>query len=179
LRFLCYSLAIFRISKDTKAMNRLPLVALIGTLILAATPANASPRDADAVLARCGRPLKGDQTILESTVAGGRRLLMYERGTLNFEKVGTEGWTFTHGTHQKLDHLTAEEMEKYMPCLKEALATAATGAPIKKMPAVQRMERAADVEHPYKMLSAYLGGVAILFAAFFVWMSRKPETIED
>ena len=68
-------------------MNRRALLALLLFPLLAGSPLLAAPRDAAAVLNRCGNPLKGDTTILESTVTGGRRLLNYERGTLHFDKV--------------------------------------------------------------------------------------------
>ena len=81
--------------------RNLPYVCLLLlALFLLPQFALAGPRDAAAVLNRCGKPLKGDQIILESTVAGGRRVLSYERGTLNFDKVSSLGWTFTYANHR-------------------------------------------------------------------------------
>ena len=46
-------------------------------LLLVPATAFAGPRDAEAVLNRCGKPLKGDDTVLDNSAAGGYRLLRY------------------------------------------------------------------------------------------------------
>ena len=142
-------------------------------VVLACLPACAAPRDAAAVLNRCGKPLKGDDIVLEDTVAGGRRALNYERGTLHFDKVANIGWTFTYGTHHKSDHLTAGQMEAYMPCLKDALADSAAPEPLKMETPVQRVET--SVKRSYKQLVLYTFGGLALVGLFFLWWSRRPE----
>ncbi len=156
-------------------MTRRLLLSFILLLSFAANPAFADPRDSAAVLNRCGKPLKGEETILEDTVAGGRRLLMYERGTLTFNKVANIGWTFSYGSHGKQDHLTAEQMEKYMPCLKDALADAAAPAPLVRITPVQRVE--VSMKRDFKVLIAYtVAGLGVLGIIFYIWSRRTRDT---
>jgi hypothetical protein len=157
-------------------MNRWNLIALSSLLLFAASPMFGAPRDAASVLDHCGKPLKGDLTILESTVTGGRRLLEYERGTLHFDKVANIGWTFSYGTHGKLDHLTADQMQRYMPCLKDALAnSAAAGQPLVVVTPIQRAE--VSMKGMYKHIVLYtLGFLAAASVLFFGWPRRNRDT---
>lgn len=159
-------------------MTRRLLLALL-CLFALLQPAFCAPRDAQAVLNRCGKPLKGEEIILENTVAGGRRMLNYERGTLHFDKVAEIGWTFTYGTHKKQDHLTAEQMEKFMPCLKDALADSAAPEPLVTFTPVQRVE--VSVKRSYKALILYaLGGLILLGIVILIYSrSKKRDDEED
>ena len=142
--------------------------------LAAAAPALALPRDAEAVLNRCGKPLRGDEIIYENTVAGGRRILTYERATLHFDRFQNDGWTFTFGTHKKQNNLNAEQMEKYMPCLKDALADSAAIAPIPRLTETERVMYSAKLM--YKRLVLYtLGGLVLLGIVFFFWSRQSPE----
>ena len=142
-----------------------------------ALPAVALPRDAEAVLNRCGKPLRGDEIIYEDTVAGGRRTLSYERGILHFDRYQNDGWTFKYGTYRKFDHLDAETMEKYMPCLKDALTDSAAQAPIHHLTETQRVMYSAKLM--YKKLVLYtLGGLVLLGIVFFFW-SRQQNGDEE
>jgi hypothetical protein len=157
------------------ASRLLPLSLLASTFL--ALPALAAPRDAVAVYNRCGKPLKGDEIIYENTVAGGRRILSYERGTLHFDRVGNDGWTFRFGTHRKLENLDAEQMEKYMPCLKDALADSAADAPIHELTEGQRVIYSAKLM--YKKLVIYtLLGLVLLGIIFFIWSKQQSEEEE-
>ena len=159
-------------------MKRCSLPALAFTLLFFATAAWAAPRDAAAVLNRCGKPLKGETTILEDTVAGGRRILSYERGTLTFDKVANIGWTFSYGTHKKADHLTAEQMEKFMPCLKDALADSAAPEPLAKVTPVQRVE--VSLKRSFKTLILYVfAGLAVVGIALFAFSRSRRQSVED
>lgn len=150
----------------------LPYVCLLLlALFLLPQFALAGPRDAAAVLNRCGKPLKGDQIILESTVAGGRRVLSYERGTLNFDKVSSLGWTFTYANHRKLAHLNADEMVKYMPCLKDALADSASSEPLVVITPITRVE--VSMKRSYKKLVLYTLALLALLGVGFFFLSRK------
>jgi hypothetical protein len=159
-------------------MTRRRLLGFVLLFSCGAGPALADPRDSAAVLNRCGKPLKGEETILEDTVSGGRRILMYERGTLTFNKVANIGWTFTYGSHGKQDHLTAEQMEKYLPCLKTALADAASPQPLVRVTPVQRVE--VSLKRDFKVLIANtIAALGVLGIIFFFWSRRghasEPE----
>ena len=157
-----------------KTSRKLLSFCALAYLILAGVaPASAGPRDAVAVLNRCGKPLKGDEVIYENTVAGGRRILSYERGTLNFNRVGNDGWTFTSGVHNKQRELDADAMAKFMPCLTDALADSAAEGPIKQLTEAQRVVYDAKTE--YKKIIMYgLGGVVVVGIVIAVW-PKEPE----
>ena len=146
-------------------------------LAAALTPAFAGPRDAASVLDYCGHPLKSDTIILEDTVAGGRRILSYERGDIHFDKVANIGWTFTYGSHRKLDHLTAEQMEKYMPCLKLALAASAAPEPLPKVTPVQRVE--VSVKHSYKEVVLFTVVFLAVLWLGYLWYLRGTREQEE
>ena len=143
-------------------------------LLASAAPCFAGPRDADAVLNRCGRPLKGDVTVLDNSVAGGHRELKYQRGDLHFDKVAMAGWTFTYGSHKHGDHLTAEEMGAVMPCLTRALADSASPEPLKTITPVERV--ASSAKENFKQMILW-GGIAIVVIGLIllVLSRRRPE----
>jgi hypothetical protein len=149
-------------------------VALLSLIAGSVVPAFAGPRDAVAVLNRCGKPLKGDEIIYENTVAGGRRILSYERGILHFDRQLNDGWTFKYGTHKKQDNLDAEEMAKFMPCLTDALKDSAAEGPIKQMTEAQRVVYDAKTE--YKKIIFYgLGGLVVVGVVLAAWPKSKEE----
>ncbi len=154
-----------------------PMLLCITAAFLLPSLAQALPRDAAAVLNRCGNPLHGDETILENTVAGGRRLLRYERGTLSFDKVRNDGWTFTTGTHGDNTALNASQMSVYMPCLRDALSDSAASAPLPQFTALNRAEVSA--KRAYKSLIAYSFLLLGILGAFFILLSRRPQHNED
>ena len=156
-------------------MNRWTLPLLLLTLWIS-LPLMAAPRDAISALNRCGDPMQGDSTILENTVAGGRRILTYERGSLHFDKMGNDGWTFSYGTHGKLDHLNAKQMEEYMPCLKESLADSASPAPLVMLTRMQRAET--SDRSMYKTLSVYGLAFLVTVCAVLVAFSRRSKAAE-
>ena len=157
-------------------MKKLTLFCL-ATSFLIPSLAKATPRDVAAVLNRCGNPLHGDQTILENTVAGGHRLLRYERGTLSFDKVRNDGWTFTSGTHGNETALNADQMSAFMPCLRDALADSASSAPLPQFTAFNRVEVSA--KRAYKSLIAYSLILLAILGVFFLVLSRRPQHNED
>lgn len=157
-------------------MKKLTLFCFTAALFLP-NLAQALPRDAAAVLNRCGNPLHGDETILENTVAGGRRLLRYERGTLSFDKVRNDGWTFTTGTHGDETMLNAGQMSAYMPCLRDALSDSAAPGPLPQLTALNRVEVSA--KRAYKSLIAYSLLLLGILGAFFIVLSRRPQHNED
>jgi hypothetical protein len=158
-------------------MNRRLLPGLLLFLLVATSFAMAGPRDAAAVLNRCGKPLKGDETILEDTVTGGRRILNYERGEIHFDKVANVGWTFAYGTHRKKDHLNAREMETYMPCLKDALAESASLEPLVLITPAERVE--VSVKRSFKTLILYtFAGLVVIGLVLLGW-SRRARSRED
>ncbi len=157
-------------------MTRRVLLCLFAIGFLLSVPALAAPRDAQAVLNRCGKPLKGDEIILESTVSGGRRLLEYERGTLTFEKVANIGWTFAYGSRKKQDHLTAEQMEKYMPCLKDALEDSANPAPLVIFTPVQRVE--VSLKRSMRQLIIYTSIFILIMGALAYWFYHRGKERE-
>ncbi len=148
--------------------------ALLYLVAATAAPAFAGPRDAVAVLNRCGKPLKGDEIIYENTVAGGRRMLSYERGVLHFDRVQNDGWTFTYGTHKKLDNLDVDQMSKYMPCLKDALADSMAEGPIKHMTETQRVMYDAKTEYK-KIVLWGLGGLVVTGIVIAAWPRTEEE----
>ncbi len=157
-------------------MKKLPIFCPL-IFFLLSNPVHALPRDADAVLNRCGAPLRGDETILENTVAGGRRILHYTRGTLNFDKVATQGWTFTFGQHGKQNHLNADQMGRYMPCLKDALADSASAAPLTPVTSLDRVTT--SMKRSLKEIILYSVGLLIVLGAFFALWSRRSSHEED
>ena len=152
---------------------------LLLLLLSASVPmlAQEGARDAIAVLNRCGKPLKGDDTVF--TNADSHRTLLYERGTLLFERVGDNGWKFVSGSHKKQKDLTADQMAVFMgPCLKLALADSAAPEPIKTVTSVQRMETSA--KHSIKKVILYaLLGLVVLGGIFFLISRHKPSDPDD
>ena len=151
------------------------LVLLLMLSAIACTPlfAQDGARDALAVLNRCGKPLRGDDTLFTDT--GSTRTLLYERGTLLFTRVGDNGWKFVSGSHKKQKDLTAEQMSAFMgPCLSLALADSAAPEPIKKVTPVQRIEVSAKHSIKEVMLYAVLG-LIVLGLVFFLTSRRKPS----
>ena len=162
-------------------MRRNAFTCLFALLLATATfvpSAHASPRDASAVLLHCGQATLGDTTIYENhTVAGGRRILKYISGTLNFDRMGNDGWTFTFGSHGKREHLTAQEMDRYMPCLTVALADSASPEPLKPVTAAERIET--SMKRPYeKLIGAALALLLVLTIAYFLF-GRKRDTDDE
>jgi len=147
------------------------------SLLSATTSAFSLPRDAYAVLNRCGKPLKGDETIYENTVAGGRRILRYERGTLNFDRQANDGWSFTYGEHKDGTKLGADEMANFMPCLRDALADSASAAQIPTVTSINRVETSMRRQLGAVILGG-LGFIALMGLIFFV-MSRRRLTETD
>ena len=151
-------------------------------LLLAATSllltAHAGPRDVSAVLLHCGDATLGDTTIYENhTVAGGRRILKYLSGTLNFDRVGNQGWTFTSGSHGKKDQLTAAQMDPYMPCLTVALTDSASPEPLQPVTAKERIET--SMKKPYeKLIGGALLLLLLLTILYFIFGRRKDEDDE-
>ena len=145
-------------------------------LVFAATlSAQEGARDADAVLNRCGKPLRGDNTVY--TNAGSTRALLYERGTLLFTRVGDHGWKFVSGTHKKQEGLSAEQMAVTMPCLRLALADSAAPEPLQPITPVQRL--ATSAKQSYKELILYtLLGLVVLGILFF-GLSRRKSAESD
>ena len=147
-------------------MNRKLLLGFVAVLTLCQAPAFAGPRDYAAVLNRCGKPLRGEETILEDTVAGGRRILSYERGELRLRQGSQPGMDVQPtGSIGKKDHLDANVMEKYMPCLKDALAESSSPEPLVTITPVQRVE--VSVKRDYKVIVLYtLLGLVVVWADF-------------
>jgi len=148
--------------------------ALFALLLCSAVPALAGPRDAVAVLNRCGKPLKGDEIIYENTVAGGRRILSYERGTLHFDRMLNDGWTFKFGTHKNETNLDAEQMGTFMPCLKDALADSAAEGPIRQLTDAERVVYDAKVE--YRKIILYgLVGLVVVGIVLAMWPRNRED----
>ena len=157
-------------------VNLLPkalMVLIAGALLM--SNANAGPRDAAAVLLHCGDATLGDTTIYENhTLAGGRRILKYLSGTVNFDRVGNEGWTFTFASHGKRDRLTAAEMDQYMPCLTVALADSASPEPLKPVTTQERI--ATSMKKPYeKLIGGAMLMLLLLTAVYFLFGRKKDE----
>ncbi len=111
------------------------------------------------------------------TVAGGRRILEYLSGTINFDRVGNDGWTFTYASHGKRDHLTVEQMGEYMPCLTVALADSASPEPLKRVTAAERVET--SMKRPYeKLILGSLLLLVLLTVVYFVF-GRRTSWDED
>ncbi len=136
----------------------------------------ALPRDAEAVLNHCGPPLHGDETIYEDTVAGGRRILHYGRGTLYFDRVANSGWTFAYGQRGGQGHLSLDQMSVYMPCLQDALVESASSAPLMRVTAVDRAKASIKRSLQEVILSCILF-LAVLGFVFLLW-SRRPTNNE-
>ena len=145
--------------------------------LLLTLPAFAGPRDYLAVLNRCGAPTLGDTTIYENnTVAGGRKLVKYLRGTLHFDRVGNDGWTFIYGEHEKQDRLSAEQMAAHMPCLTPALADSAAAAPLPVIKADQRL--AFSAKYHAKLLLG-LGLLLVVLVVGGVLLGRRRAKEEE
>ena len=150
-----------------------PLMFGLATLMmLVPISAFASPRDAEAVLNHCGAPLHGDETIYEDTVAGGRRILHYGRGTLYFNRLGNSGWTFMYGQRNDPSHLTLNQMSVYMPCLQDAVLEAASSAPLMRVTAMDRAQVSIKRSLREVMVACLLFLVVFGFV-LFLW-SRRP-----
>ncbi len=145
-------------------------------MMLISVSARALPRDADAVLNHCGTPLHGDETIYEDTVAGGRRILHYGRGTLYFDRVANSGWTFTYGQRGGQGHLSLDQMSVYMPCLQDALIESASSSPLVRVTAVDRAEASIKRSLREVILGCMLF-LAVLGFVFLLW-SRRPADHE-
>ena len=152
------------------------LATCLSTLImLVPTLALALPRDAEAVLNHCGTPLHGDETIYEDTVAGGRRILHYGRGTLYFDRVANSGWTFTYGQRSGQGHLSLNQMSIYMPCLQDALIESASASPLVRVTAVDRAE--ASIKRSLReVILACILFLAVLGFVFLLWSRRPVDT---
>ncbi len=133
-------------------------------------------RDALAVLNRCGKPLKGDDTVYTNEKS--TRTLNYQRGTLLFERVGDQGWKFVSGSHKNDKNLTAQQMAAFMPCLTLALADSAAPEPLKPVSSVQRMQ--VSMKDSYKQLVLYtLAGLVVLGLIFFASSRRRSTDSDD
>lgn len=157
-------------------MNTYLLPLLIVLFLSTTVPAAALPRDAEAVLNRCGKPLQGDDIILDNSLAGGHRTLKYERGYLTFDRVGNDGWTFRSGEHRKVQNLDADAMGAFMPCLKDALADSASAAPLQKMTSLGRVE--VSMKRAIKTVMLGIFAFLILLGGFFYLLSRRPQNTE-
>jgi hypothetical protein len=158
--------------------HRLQCALTILGLLVFVPATQAAPRDATAVLLHCGDATLGDTTIYENhTVAGGRRILKYLSGTINFDRVGNDGWTFTYGAHGKRDHLSAAEMDRYMPCLTIALADSAAREPLKPVTTAERVET--SMKKPYeKLIGSSLLLLLVITVVYFLF-GRKPESDDE
>lgn len=157
-------------------MNRYLLSFILAASVLSALPATAAPRDAEAVLNRCGKPLKGDDIVLDNSVSGGHRILKYERGFLYFDRMANDGWTFKFGMHQKQTTLNADEMSMFMPCLRDGLADSISSAPITKLTSVQRVEVSMKRAYKTVVLSTFM--FLILLGGLFYLLSRRTPNTE-
>lgn len=157
--------------------NHLALCFATSTLLIPATAtALAVPRDAEAVLNHCGTPLHGDETIFEDSVAGGRRILRYGRGTLNFDRVANNGWAFTYGQRGGDAHLSPAQMSVYMPCLEEALIESASSSPLMRVTAANRAEASIKRSLREVILGAMLF-LAVLGCVFLLWARRPVDNV--
>ena len=149
-------------------------------LALALAPAAiALPRDAAAVLNRCGIPLRGDEIVLDNSVAGGHRTLKYERGTLVFDRFANDGWSFSYGAHGKRKNLNAEQMDVFMPCLKDALADSALPEPFKTITPLKRVEVSAKRSYRTLVLVVLAALVVIGLILYLLSLRRKDEAEAD
>lgn len=156
-------------------MNKYLLSLILAASCLSVLPAAAAPRDAEAVLNRCGKPLKGDDIVLDNSVSGGHRILKYERGFLYFDRLANDGWSFTHGMHRNQTNLDADEMARFMPCLKDGLADSASSAPLKKMTSVQRVEVSMKRAYKTVVFSTFMF-LILLGGLFYLLSKRTPNT---
>lgn len=144
-------------------------------LMLVPSAALALPRDAEAVLNHCGTPLHGDETIYEDTLAGGRRILHYGRGTLYFDRVANNGWTFTFGQRSGQDHLSLDQMSVYMPCLQDALIESASSSPLVRVTAMDRAQ--ASLKRSLReVIMGCLLFLGVLGFVFLLWSRRPADT---
>ena len=157
-------------------MNKYLLSFVLAASVSSALPAAAAPRDAEAVLNRCGKPLKGDDIVLDNSISGGHRILKYERGFLYFDRLANDGWSFKYGMHKKDTNLDADEMSKFMPCLKDGLADSASSAPIRKLTSVQRVEVSMKRAYKTVVLATFL--FLILLGGLFYLLSRRTPNTE-
>ena len=148
------------------------------SLLVVATPAFAGPRDAEAVLNRCGRPLGGDRTILDDSVSGGRRILSYERGTMYFDKVAATGWTFSYGSHKKQEHMNESEMSETMPCFKLAMADSLASAPLPHETTAKRLETTMK-EHIRQVALGGIGLIVFCGIVIFAWPRSRPQPLYE
>ncbi len=157
-------------------MKKLALLLLMALAISAPVQAQEGARDAFAVLNRCGKPLKGDDTLYTNT--GSTRTLNYERGTLLFTRVGDAGWKFVSGSHKSQTDLNATQMAAFMPCLTQALADSAAPEPIKHVTPVERMEVSA--KHSAKQIVLFtIVGLVVIGLIFLLLSRRKPSDADD
>ena len=149
---------------------------LAALMMLVPGSALALPRDAEAVLNHCGTPLHGDETIYEDTIAGGQRILHYGRGTLHFDRVANNGWSFTYGQRGGQGHLSLDQMSVYMPCLQDALIESASSSPLVRVTAVDRAE--ASIKRSLReVILGCLLFLTVLGFVFLLW-SRRPTNNE-
>jgi len=146
-------------------------------LALGTLQAHAGPRDAEAVLNRCGAPLKGDKIVLEDTVSGGRRILSYERGTIVFEKEGVNGWTFLDASARHREHLNQDQLGEIMPCFKAALADSLASEPLPHENKVKRVEFSIK-ENLEKVILWTVGSLFVLGLIFFIFTRGREEQEE-
>ena len=144
-------------------------------IMLVSATALALPRDAEAVLNHCGTPLHGDETIFEDTVAGGRRILHYGRGTLYFDRVSNSGWTFTYGQRGGQGQLSLDQMSVYMPCLQDALIESASSSPLARVTAVDRAKASIKRSLQEVILGCILF-LAVLGFVFLLWSRRSMNS---
>ncbi len=157
-------------------MKKYLAACLSSVMMLVPAAALASPRDAEAVLNHCGAPLRGDETIYENTVAGGRRILHYGRGTLYFDRVANDGWTFTYGQRGGQGRLSADQMSVSMPCLQEALMESASSSSLMRVTAVDRAKASVKRSLREVILACFLF-LGVLGFTFLLW-SRRPTDNE-
>jgi hypothetical protein len=159
-----------------KTMNKSLLALTLAVFALSALPAHALPRDAEAVLNRCGQPLQGEEIVYDNSITGGHRTLKYERGTLLFDRFENKGWTFHSGSHRKLHDLNADQMAEFMPCIKDAMADSAAPEPIKQITSVQRVE----VSLKRAVKTVIMGCMVFLavLGVFLFWLSKRPQNTE-
>ena len=159
-----------------KTMNKSLLTLILAALVLPAMPVHALPRDAEAVLNRCGKPMQGEEIVYDNSITGGHRTLKYERGTLLFDRFTNNGWSFHSGSHRKQHDLNADQMAEFMPCLKDALADSAAPEPIKPITSVQRVEVSLK-----RAVKTVIMGCMIFLAVlgvFLFWLSKRPQNTE-
>lgn len=145
--------------------------------LLPTLSAKALQRDAAATLNRCGEPLLGDETIFENSLAGGRRILKYGRGTLYFDRLANTGWTFKYGVHRGSNQLNATQMAVFMPCLTDALADSAAAAPLHPITSFGRAED--SLKRAYQTIVAITLAALITLGGVFFLASRRSSVKEE